>query len=163
MAKMNYRYFGLDISAEGEEKFLENITDKILAHAAEDYERSGAAEAEELPCIQLSGTVHIAGAKAEHNVVAIYDNAGIPSIMHRFRRVSNKDLFGGEDKPHPAFVIGGEVVDKIYISVYQNTMINGKPYDHTAGLQPCRRAGLRADGGPHIQNLRFSGDDIQLY
>lgn len=128
MAKMNYRYFGLGISAEGEEKFLESITDKILAHAAEDYERSGAAEAEERPCIQLTGTVHIAGAKAEHNVVAIYDNAGIPSIMHRFRRVSNKDLFGGEDKPHPAFVIGGEVMDEIYISVYQNTMINGKPY-----------------------------------
>lgn len=66
---------------------------------------------------------------AQWDVVAIYDNAGIPSIMHRFRRMNDKDLFrGGKDKPHPAFIIGGEVYDEIYISVYQNTMINGKPY-----------------------------------
>lgn len=61
-------------------------------------------------------------------MVAIYDNAGIPSIMHRFRRVTNKELFGGSDAVHPAFIIGGEVYDEIYISVYENTMINGKPY-----------------------------------
>lgn len=66
---------------------------------------------------------------AQWDVVAIYDNAGIPSIMHRFRRMNDKDLFhGGKDKPHPAFIIGGEVYDEIYISVYENTMINGKPY-----------------------------------
>ena len=66
---------------------------------------------------------------AQWDVVAIYDNAGIPSIMHRFRRMDDKDLFhGGKDKPHPAFIIGGEVYDEIYISVYENTMINGKPY-----------------------------------
>lgn len=62
------------------------------------------------------------------DVVAIYDNAGIPSIMRRFTRVTNKELFGGSDKPHPAFVIGGEVYDEIYISVYENCEINGKPY-----------------------------------
>lgn len=66
------------------------------------------------------------GMKCE--VVAIYDNAGIPSIMRRFTRVTNKELFGGSDKPHPAFVIGGEVYDEIYISVYENCEINGKPY-----------------------------------
>ena len=65
---------------------------------------------------------------ADWDVVAIYDDAGIPSIMHRFRRMSNKELFGGSDKPHPAFIIGGEVYDEIYISVYPNTMIHGKPY-----------------------------------
>lgn len=65
---------------------------------------------------------------ADWDVVAIYDGAGIPSIMHRFRRMSNKELFGGSDKPHPAFIIGGEVYDEIYISVYPNVMINGKPY-----------------------------------
>ncbi len=64
----------------------------------------------------------------EGNVVAIYDNAGIPSFMYKFTRISNKELFGGSDKPHPAFVIGGEVYDEIYISVYQNCEINGKPY-----------------------------------
>lgn len=64
----------------------------------------------------------------EGNVVAIYDNAGIPSFMYKFTRISNKELFGGSDKPHPAFVIGGEVYDEIYISVYPNCEINGKPY-----------------------------------
>lgn len=64
----------------------------------------------------------------EGNVVAIYDNAGIPSFMYKFTRVSNKELFGGSDRPHPAFVIGGEVYDEIYISVYPNCEINGKPY-----------------------------------
>lgn len=66
------------------------------------------------------------GMKCE--VVAIYDNAGIPSIMRRFTRVTNKELFGGSDKPHPAFIIGGEVYDEIYISVYENCKINEKPY-----------------------------------
>jgi hypothetical protein len=64
----------------------------------------------------------------KHDVVAIYDNAGIPSIMHRFTRVTNKELFGGRDKIFPAFIIGGEIYDEIYISVYPNCNINGKPY-----------------------------------
>lgn len=64
----------------------------------------------------------------QHDIVAIYDNAGIPSIMHRFRKVTNKELFGGSDKTHRAFIIGGEEYDEIYISVYENCEINGKPY-----------------------------------
>lgn len=64
----------------------------------------------------------------KHEVVAIYDNAGIPSIMHRFSKVTNKELFGGSDKTHAAFMIGGEEYDEIYISVYANCNINGKPY-----------------------------------
>lgn len=62
------------------------------------------------------------------DVVAIYDNAGIPSIMHRFRKITDKELFGGSDKTHAAFIIGGEEYDEIYISVYENCEINGKPY-----------------------------------
>lgn len=62
------------------------------------------------------------------DVVAIYDNAGIPSFMYRFTLVSNKELFGGSDKPHPAFVIGGEIYDEVFVSVYENCEINGKPY-----------------------------------
>lgn len=60
----------------------------------------------------------------EHDVVAIYDNAGIPSFMHRFRKITNRELFGGSEKTHPAFIIGGEEYDEIFISVYENTMIN---------------------------------------
>lgn len=70
--------------------------------------------------------VHEEGVKEE--TVVVYDNAGIPSIMRKFSRVTDAELFGGADKPHPAFVIGGEVYDEIYISVYPNTEINGKPY-----------------------------------
>ncbi|MBQ6554455.1 MAG: SUMF1/EgtB/PvdO family nonheme iron enzyme, partial [Firmicutes bacterium] len=62
------------------------------------------------------------------DVVVIYDKNGIPSIMRRFRRITNKELFGGSDKPHPAFIIGGEVYDEIYISVYENTVINSVPH-----------------------------------
>lgn len=64
----------------------------------------------------------------EHTVVAIYDDASIPSFMHRFRKITNKELFGGSDKVHSAFIIGGVVYDEIYISVYENCEINGKPY-----------------------------------
>lgn len=64
----------------------------------------------------------------KHEVVAIYDNAGIPSIMHHFTRVTNEELFGGSSKTHGAFIIGGEEYDEIYISVYENCEINGKPY-----------------------------------
>lgn len=64
----------------------------------------------------------------KHEVVVIYDNAGIPSIMHRFTRVTNEELFGGSSKTHGAFIIGGEEYDEIYISVYENCEINGKPY-----------------------------------
>lgn len=65
---------------------------------------------------------------AEYDVVAIYDNAGIPSFMYRIRRVSNKELFGGSEKIHPAFIIGGVVYDEIFIAVFEGTMINGKIY-----------------------------------
>ena len=62
------------------------------------------------------------------DVVAIYDEAGIPSIMHRFRRTTNKELFGGSDKDHPAFIIGDKTYDEIYIGVYESCNIGGKPY-----------------------------------
>jgi hypothetical protein len=61
--------------------------------------------------------------------VAVYDDAGIPSFMVRFKKEKNKDLFpGGSDTTHPAFIIGGEEVDEIYISQYANTIFNGKAY-----------------------------------
>lgn len=68
------------------------------------------------------------GGNLEHAVVAIYDNAGIPSFMHRFRKMTNKELFGGSDKTNAAFIIGDEEYDEIYISVYENCEINGQPY-----------------------------------
>ena len=64
----------------------------------------------------------------ESDVVVIYDETGVPNIMRRFKKQTNKELFGGSEKTHPAFIIGGEEYDEIYISVYPNTMINCKPY-----------------------------------
>lgn len=60
--------------------------------------------------------------------VVIYDKAGIPSVMVRFSRVTDNDLFGGSCRPHPAFVVDGKVYDEIYISKYPNTVINGRAY-----------------------------------
>ncbi len=129
MAKASMRHFGLEIVAEGRDEFVARE-----CAAFRDYVRKDA-ELEISPAIELGpgvlidlsgGPIQADG--VERDVVAIYDDAGIPSIMHRFRRVTNKELFGGSDKVHPAFIIGGEVYDKIFISVYPNTMINGKPY-----------------------------------
>lgn len=70
-----------------------------------------------------------APASVESDVVVIYDNAGIPSIMRRFRKKTNAELFeGGSDKTHPAFVIGGEEYDEIFIGVYEGCEIGGKIY-----------------------------------
>lgn len=142
MAKILCNYFGLSMAAEGKSDFVGRQAAAFLGYVQQDAERCaancGCAEDlsdapeeikreilrndEELRCREQTAP------GVEHDVVAIYDNAGIPSIMHRFRRVTNKELFGGSDAVHPAFIIGGEVYDEIYISVYENTMINGKPY-----------------------------------
>lgn len=127
MAKVNYRYFGLAMSAEGGEDFVGKQAAAFLSHVKEDEARMEAAEDTTPECKEITAPVPVEDGM-EWNVVAIYDNAGIPSIMHRFRRVTNKELFGGSDKVHPAFIIGGEVYDEIFISVYQNTMIGDKPY-----------------------------------
>ena len=127
MAKVLYTYFGLGMAAEGSEKFAADQAAAFLAYAERDSIRSVAADAPAEVPVPLTEPERVPGGM-EHDVVAIYDNAGIPSIMHRFRRITDKELFGGSDKVHPAFIIGGEVYDEIFISVYQNTMINGKPY-----------------------------------
>jgi hypothetical protein len=61
--------------------------------------------------------------------VAVFDNAGLPSIMVKFSKRANASLFpGGSQETHPAFNVGGEETDAIYISKYPCTVINGKPY-----------------------------------
>ena len=144
MAKVKINWPPMSMKAEGEdaavlaqaEKFLEYVKEahKISFDVLPTIFRDGCRDPEELDdeddedVEPLTEPEEVAPG-AQWDVVAIYDNAGIPSIMHRFRRMNDKDLFrGGKDKPHPAFIIGGEVYDEIYISVYQNTMINGKPY-----------------------------------
>lgn len=140
MAKVKLDYMSLSLRAEGSDDVVRELSGRFL-DMAEKYGAPGVYF--NVPLVP--GSVFADGCRdpeevepltepkevapgADWDVVAIYDDAGIPSIMHRFRRVSNKELFGGSDKPHPAFVIGGEVYDEIYISVYPNMMIHGKPY-----------------------------------
>lgn len=124
MAKTTMSYFGMSMGAEGKDQFCKDQTEAFLRYVREDSERANeSGEACQCPATPAATT------GVNWDVVAIYDDAGIPSIMHRFKRMTNAELFeGGSDAAHPAFIIGGEVYDEIYISVYQNTMINGKPY-----------------------------------
>ena len=142
MAKILCNYYGLSMAAEGKSEFVGRQAAAFLGYVQQDAERCAAscdgvedlsAAPEEIKREILRNDAELRRREqtapgVEHDVVAIYDNAGIPSIMHRFRRVTNKELFGGSNAVHPAFIIGGEVYDEIYISVYENTMINGKPY-----------------------------------
>ena len=142
MAKILCNYFGLSMAAEGKSEFVGRQAAAFLGYVQQDAEHcaencdcaedlSDAPEEIKREILRNDEELRRREQTApgvEHDVVAIYDNAGIPSIMHRFRRVTNKELFGGSDAVHPAFIIGGEVYDEIYISVYENTMINGKPY-----------------------------------
>lgn len=115
-----------DGTAEEVLKVANGIVEKaIRAGLGEEKTRDGerlqpVTEKEELTMGEYGGV--------KHDVVAIYDNAGIPSFMHRFERISNKELFGGSEKVHPAFIIGGVEYDEIFIAVYEGTMINGKIY-----------------------------------
>lgn len=143
MAKVKLDYMSLSMRAEGSDDMVRELSGRFL-DMADKYAAPGfyfpalppsvfedcCRDPEELNTGDMKPltTPKEVAPGADWDVVAIYDDAGIPSIMHRFRRMSNKELFGGSDKPHPAFIIGGEVYDEIYISVYPNVMINGKPY-----------------------------------
>lgn len=100
------------------EKFLEKtITEKSAVITGETVKVGDMPEAK----------TGVSGLKEE--VVAIYDDVGIPSFMYRITKKKNSELFpGGRDKVHPAFIINGKEYDEIYISVYENCEINGKPY-----------------------------------
>lgn len=126
MAKILCNYFGLSMAAEGKSEFVGRQAAAFLGYVQQDAERCaencGCSEdlsdaPEEIKREILSNDEELRRREqtapgVEHDVVAIYDNAGIPSIMHRFRRVTNKELFGGSDAVHPAFIIGGEVYDE---------------------------------------------------
>ena len=60
--------------------------------------------------------------------VIIRDDRGIDSHMVRFRMETNRELFGGEVKIHPAFIIDGRDYDDIYIGKYPATIIDGRAY-----------------------------------
>lgn len=99
MAKILCNYFGLSMAAEGKSEFVGRQAAAFLGYVQQDAERCaencGCAEdlsdaPEEIKREILRNDEELRRREqtapgVEHNVVAIYDNAGIPSIMHRLR------------------------------------------------------------------------------
>lgn len=109
----------------GKEEFARKMCEKFLEEMGS--ENSTVITGTTVKVGDMPDDKELSGLKNE--VVAIYDNEGIPSFMYRITKKKNSELFpGGSDKTHPAFVIGGKEYDEIFISVYENCEINGKPY-----------------------------------
>ncbi|MBQ8331151.1 MAG: SUMF1/EgtB/PvdO family nonheme iron enzyme [Clostridia bacterium] len=59
----------------------------------------------------------------------IYDDLGLPSVMVYVPKFKISDVIpGGSDSTHPAFIVDGVERDGIYISKYQNVVLNGRAY-----------------------------------
>ncbi len=56
------------------------------------------------------------------------DDAGFPSIMVVLPKMNSGDLIAGASGVHPAFDVNGVIKEKVYISKYINTVINGRAY-----------------------------------
>jgi hypothetical protein len=88
----------------------------------------------------------------------IYDDLGLPSVMVRVPRFNWSDVIeGGEEKPCSAFVVGGKVLDCIYISKYLNVIEHGRAYSlpnrnpaHTVKIDDAREAAARKGKGWHL-------------
>jgi hypothetical protein len=86
------------------------------------------------------------------------DDLGRPSVMVRIPRFNWSDVVeGGEDKPCSAFVVGGRVLDCIYISKYLNVIEYGRAYSlpgrdpaHTITIDDARQACARKGRGWHL-------------
>lgn len=124
-AKVTYKFGKMEMTAEGESYFVGEETKALFEFLKES---AGVKNVEKTIPQEIIKTDTVPADGVKEETVVIYDDFGIPSIMRKFSRVTNAELFGGSDKPHPAFVIGGEVYDEIYISVYPNCEIDGRPY-----------------------------------
>jgi hypothetical protein len=59
----------------------------------------------------------------------LLDDLGMPSIMVKIPKFKISDVItGGPDTTHPAFIVNGVEKDAIYISKYQNIVMNGRAY-----------------------------------
>lgn len=110
MAKVKLDYMSLSMRAEGSDDMVRELSGRFLdmadKYAAPGFYfpalppsvfEDGCRDPEELNTGDMKPltTPKEVAPGADWDVVAIYDDAGIPSIMHRFRRMSNKELFGG--------------------------------------------------------------------
>ena len=107
MAKVKINWPPMSMKAEGEDAAVLAQAEQFLKYVKEAHKisfdvlptifRDGCRDPEELDdedVEPLTEPEEVAPG-AQWDVVAIYDNAGIPSIMHRFRRMNDKDLFRG--------------------------------------------------------------------
>lgn len=124
MARIKMDVKGNPFGIEGNTSFEAEGGDNLVAGAFRDFAGILIGKPE---TVKVIATPQEQPQGAVWDVVAIYDDFGIPSIMHRFRKITNKELFGGSDKINPAFIIGDEIVDELYISVYENCNIGGRP------------------------------------
>lgn len=115
MAKAKFMNGEFSAKFKGKRKFVAEQMEAIKDYAARDDMQinicpviQGRPSEKKNTEEQITPTHFISG-NLEHAVVAIYDNAGIPSFMHRFRKVTNKELFGGSDKTNAAFIIGDQI------------------------------------------------------
>lgn len=59
----------------------------------------------------------------------LLDDKGMPSIYVRIPKFKISDVItGGSDSVHPAFIVNGQEIDEIYISKYQNIIMNDRAY-----------------------------------
>ena len=59
----------------------------------------------------------------------LYDDQGMPSVMVKVPKMTYAELgLGTSTATHPAFIVNGTEVDAIYISKYQNIVMNGRAY-----------------------------------
>ena len=59
----------------------------------------------------------------------LYDDKGLPSIMVKIPKMTYAQLGLGDSQAiHPAFIVNGQEVDAIYISKYQNIVVDGRAY-----------------------------------
>ena len=59
----------------------------------------------------------------------LYDDKGMPSIMVKIPKQTYAQLGLGESTAvHPAFIVNGQEVNAIWISKYQNIVVNGRAY-----------------------------------
>lgn len=63
------------------------------------------------------------------NTVEITDDRNLKSVMVRIPKFKLSDVIeGAADVTHPAFILDGNEVEAIYISKYENTLIDGLAY-----------------------------------
>lgn len=88
----------------------------------------------------------------------LVDDLGYPSVMVRIPKMTYAQLgLGSSTAVHPAFIVNGSEVDEIYISKFQNVLMNNRAYSlpgqnvkHTITFDSARQACEAKGAGWHL-------------